>query len=333
MNAPSPVKASPTKIRGYGVEADGESYRLFVRHRPTPVLGAGEVLLRVEAVSLNYRDLLVARSQYKATRQGVQPTSDAAGVVAAVGEGVTRWSPGDRAMPGFFRNWADGRFRAEYHASAFGGGDTDGMLAEYVVVPQAVLVATPNALTPEQAATLPCAGVTAWNALFTRANFRPGDTVLVLGTGGVALFGLQLATAAGGKVIVTSSSDEKLARARDLGAWETVNYKTHPEWEAEVLRLTGGQGAMHILETGGQGTFERSLKAVSAAGSIAQIGGLAGFGPQTNTMRLQLINADINGINVGSAEHLAALAAFLTEHRIAPVVDKVFAFDDARRRL
>jgi NADPH:quinone reductase-like Zn-dependent oxidoreductase len=300
---------------GIGIEASSID-------RPTPV--AGEVLVRVEAASLNYRDLLVA----KAKPAGAIPLSDGAGVIEAVGDGVSRWKVGDRVMPGFFRDWIDGRFVAEYHGSARGSAASSGMLTSFVTAIEAQLAAVPDALTSEEAATLPCAGTTAWTALFDRAKIQAGDVVLVQGTGGVALFGLQLATAVGAKVIVTSSSDEKLERARALGAWETINYQSHPDWDAEVMRLTDGLGADHILDVGGQGTFERSLKAVRAGGSIAQIGGLGGFGPQTSTIRLQLVNADIHGINVGSVAALSALGAFIAEHKIKPVIERVYGFDE-----
>ncbi len=311
--------------RGY-VYADGApAIGIAPTDLEKPVLKDGEVLVRVHAASINYRDLLVARAK----PAGLVPLSDGAGVVEAVGAGVDRWQPGDRVVPGFFRDWIDGPFQAQYHASARGGGASGGMLAQYIVATAPQLVAVPDALTLEEAATLPCAGTTAFSALFLRAGVQSGDIVLLQGTGGVSIFALQLAAAAGAKVIVTSSSDDKLARARSLGAWETINYQTHPEWDEEVLRLTDGIGARHILDVGGQGTFERSLKAVSAGGSIAQIGGLAGFGPSTSTMRLQLINADIHGINVGSVANLAALTAFLVEHGIKPVIERTYEFDDA----
>jgi len=176
---------------------------------------------------------------------------------------------------------------------------------------------------------LPCAALTAWQALVVRGHLAAGDTVLVQGTGGVALFALQLATAFGARVIVVSSSDEKRERASRLGAWATVNYQTTPEWDLEVRRLTDGFGVSHILELGGPATFDRSLRALAAGGRIAQIGVFTGLGPQSNLFRLQLINGDINGINVGSGEQFAAMIEFLVTHRIQPVIDRAFSFDDA----
>lgn len=310
---------------GYAYKDGADELGLVVVESDAPRPEAGEVLVKVEAASLNYRDLLVA----KAKPAGLIPVSDGAGVVVEIGAGVTRWQVGDRVTAGFFRDWIDGPFEAAYHGSARGGGSVNGMLTRYVVARENQLAAIPDSLSAEQAATLPCAGTTAWSALFNRAKLKAGDTVLVQGTGGVSIFGLQLAAAAGARVIVTSSSDEKLERARSLGAWQTINYVTHPEWDEVVLRLTDGLGVMHILDTAGQGTFERSLKAVRAGGSIAQIGGLAGFGPQLNLMRLQLINADIHGINVGSVASLQALSDYLAEHKIAPVIDHIYDFDQA----
>jgi len=327
------VSSAPTKSdqnTGYLLQlSETTGFELVASDSTVPEPGPDDVLVRIEAASLNYRDILVGWTLAQGPRPTLTPLSDAAGMVEAVGAGVSRWRAGDKVIPSFFREWLDGRFRASYEGSARGGGMVDGVLTRYVLVKSSELVAMPEGLSFEQASTLPCAGVTAWHALMGRGSLTAGDTVLVLGTGGVALFGLQIATAAGARVIVTSSSDEKLARAKSLGAWETVNYATHPDWEEEVLRLTDGEGVHHLLETGGQGTFDRSLKAIGAGGAIAQIGGLAGWGPQSNILRLQMINASINGINVGSAVHLDALAKFVSDHAITPVVDRVYDFEEA----
>ena len=325
MNQVSTASRSSDGNIGYVYSGDAEGLGLKVHEGDVPQPQAGEVLVKVKAASINYRDLLVANAK----PAGLTPLSDGAGVIEEIGEGVTRWRTGDRVAAGFFRDWIDGPFEADYHSSARGGGNVSGMLTRYMLARESELVALPDSLSFEEAATLPCAGTTAWSALFGRAKIEAGDTVLVQGTGGVAIFGLQLATAAGAKVIVTSSSDEKLDRARSLGAWQTINYSKHPEWDEETLRLTDGLGVMHILDTAGQGTFERSLKAVRAGGSIAQIGGLAGFGPQLNLMRLQLINADIHGINVGSVASLQALINYLTKHSITPIVDRSYDFSQA----
>ncbi len=288
-----------------------------------------EVVVRVHAASLNYRDLLVMRNVAGDTRDGLVPLSDAAGTVMEAGAAVTRWKLGDRVAPTFFTGWRSGPFQGGYLASMLGGKGTDGVLAETVTVAETALVAIPAHLDFEEAATLPCAGVTAWHALFARGQLQAGETVLVQGTGGVALMALQLAVAQGARVIVISSSDEKLARAKALGAWETHNYRQDPAWDAAVLRLTGGRGADHILELGGPATYDRSVAAVAAGGRIAQVGTLTGFGPTPNLLPLQFKNASVNGICVGSAEHFEALNQFLTRHRLRPVVDRRFGFDEA----
>ncbi len=285
------------------------------------------VSVRMRAASLNYRDLLILEDRYAhPVPDGMVPLSDGAGIVERVGAAVTRLKVGDRVMPAFVQDWIEGPFRAEYGPSALGGA-IDGVLADSAVFPETGLVRVPDHLDFDEAATLPCAGVTAWAALFTRGRLQAGQTVLVQGTGGVALFGLQLATAAGARVIVTSSSDAKLERARALGAWGTINYRTHPDWDAEVLRLTDGRGADQILDLGGPDTFDRSLACVAAGGAIALIGVLTGFDIHPNLIGLLMKNATINGIYVGSRADLEALSAFMATHKIHPVIDRRFGFD------
>jgi NADPH:quinone reductase-like Zn-dependent oxidoreductase len=295
---------------------------------PSP--GPRDVVVHVRAVSLNYRDLL----NLQAARPGglplpFVPCSDGAGEVVAVGSEVTLWIPGDRVAGIFFRDWVSGPFELAYHKAAL-GGSAPGMLAELVVLPEHGVVRVPEHLSDAEAACLPCAGVTAWQALFTRGGLQAGRTVLALGTGGVSIFALQLAKAAGARVIITSSSDEKLARARELGAAETVNYRTTPEWDKEVWRLSGKRGVDHVMEVGGPGTLEKSLNCVAAGGQVALIGVLTGFGPPTGTLfPLTARNARMDGIYVGSRADFEALNAFITEHRIHPVIDRVFACEDA----
>ncbi|MCV2369353.1 zinc-dependent alcohol dehydrogenase family protein [Roseateles oligotrophus] len=293
---------------------------------PTP--SAGQVLLRMGAASLNYRDLLT-QGDSASTKDGLVPLSDGAGTVIALGAGVARWKLGDRVMANFFPGWVDGAFNPTQLGNAFGGGTTDGMLAEHVIVDQSSLVAVPEGMSLEEASTLPCAALTAWHALFERGGIKAGDTVLVQGTGGVALFGLQLATAIGAKVIVTSSSDAKLARVKAMGAWQTINYRSHPDWEKVALDLTGGRGVDHILELGGPDTYDRSIAAIAPGGKIAQIGVLTGFASQPNILPLQFKNASINGICVGSVEQLKRLVQFMAQHQIRPVIDEQFAFESA----
>lgn len=311
------------------VPTDGGS-RLDQVEDVAPAPEPGEVLVRVEAASLNYRDLLVLRGQLGDVRAGLIPLSDGAGRVVATGRSVTRWREGDRVAPIFYRDWLAGPYREAYGPAALGGGDTDGVLADLITVPEASLVRIPDELSVEEAATLPCAALTAWQALMVRGSLAAGDTLLVQGTGGVALFGLQIASALGARTIVISSSDDKRRRAEALGAFATVNYRTTPDWDVAVRELTGGLGVSHILELGGPDTFDRSLRALAAWGHIAQIGVFTGFGPRSNLIRLQQINGTIDGINVGSAEQFEAMNAFLVEHRIKPVIDRSFAFDEAR---
>lgn len=312
----------------FQLSPSGDRLELQRTSTPIPTPHETQVVLRMAAASLNYRDLLTMQDT-DSTAQGLVPLSDGAGTVMAVGAGVTRWKVGDRVVPNFFPGWTDGPFNPAYLGNAFGGGVSDGMLREHVVVDQASLVAVPEYMSLEEASTLPCAGLTAWHALFERGGIQAGDTVLVQGTGGVALFGLQLATAMGAKVIVTSSSDTKLARVKELGAWQTINYRTHPEWEKMALALTDGRGVDHILELGGPDTYDRSIAAIAPGGKIAQIGVLTGFTSQPNILPLQFKNASINGICVGSAAQLKRLTAFMAEHKIHPVIDAKFAFDDA----
>ncbi|MBI2515827.1 MAG: zinc-binding dehydrogenase [Opitutae bacterium] len=320
--------ATPANRRVYRLVPSVAGLRLQQSEEPAPRPGPHEVLVRIEAASLNYRDLLVLRGGLGQVRTGLVPLSDGAGRVVATGPEVTHWQEGDRVAPIFYPAWHSGPFQETYLASALGGGSSDGVLSDLIVVPESSLVRIPAALTFDEAATLPCAAVTTWQALVTRGRLLPGDTVLVQGTGGVALFALQFATVLGARVIVLSSSEEKRERATRLGAWATVNYKTTPDWDVEVRRLTGGIGVSHVLELGGPATYDRSLRALAAGGRIAQIGVFTGMGPQSNLLRLQLINADINGINVGSREHFATMNEFLATHRIKPVIDRRFAFDE-----
>ncbi|MGH8261622.1 MAG: zinc-dependent alcohol dehydrogenase family protein, partial [Steroidobacteraceae bacterium] len=261
-------------------------------------------------------------------RDSVVPLSDGAGQVVAVGPGVTRFRVGDRVAATFFQDWLSGRPSPQVLGSAL-GGQLDGMLSQYVTLNENGLVRIPTDLTYEEAATLPCAGVTAWNGLFTRGNLQRGDTVLLEGTGGVSVLGLQLAVAAGAKPIITSSHDSKLERARKLGAVGTINYKKHPDWEKEVRALTGGLGAEEILEVGGKDTLAHALASLAPGGHIALIGGLSGFGGDVPVMALMASNATVSGIYVGSRADFEALNAFIEKHHVKPVVDRVFPYQDA----
>lgn len=297
---------------------------------PTPEPGPGEVRVRIRAVSLNYRDLGTTRRE----RPGNLPLpfiigSDGAGEVEAVGPGVQKWKPGDRVMPTFFEEWPAGGMTHGVMKTARGGA-LSGVLAEQVIIKEGGLVRLPEDWTFVQAATLPCAAVTAWNALVGHGRIKAGETVLTLGTGGVSIFALQIAKMHGARVIITSSSDEKLARARELGADETINYKTQPDWEREVFRLTGKQGADHVIELGGAGTLQKSLDAVRYGGRVSLIGVLTGFEGQVNPWPVIARSITLQGIYVGTRQHFEDMTRAFTQNKVKPVIDRVFPFAQAR---
>lgn len=309
-------------------QPDG-TYRLTFEQVPVPAPAERDVLVRVRAASLNRRDVYVLKGQYPMPpRPTLVPLSDGAGEVISVGTAVRRFKPGDRVAALFFQRWIHGRPDAETPASAL-GGQLDGMLSEYVCLSEEGLVRVPQGYSYEEAATLPCAAVTAWNGLVTRGRMQAGDNVLLLGTGGVSIFGLQFAAAAGARPIVTSSSDEKLARAAALGAGVTLNYARTPEWGGAVRAATAGVGAHQVLEVGGAGTLPQSLASLAPGGHIALIGGLSGFGGDIPAMALLHANATVSGIYVGSRANFEAMTAFIEQHRIRPVIDRVFELDDA----
>ncbi|MCU0989994.1 MAG: NAD(P)-dependent alcohol dehydrogenase [Xanthomonadales bacterium] len=319
-------------IRQYQFEQAGSGYRLVLREVPRPTVGPGDVLVRVRAVSLNRRDLNILQRDYdpEYTVAGGIPLSDGAGEVVAVGPDVTRFRVGDRVAGIFFEKWIAGPPSADALASDR-GGNPGGMLSEIIVSHEDGLVAIPEHLSYEEAATLPCAALTAWVGLFKRGNLQPGQFVLLEGTGGVSVFGLVFAAAAGAKPIITSSSDEKLQRARELGAFGTVNYRSNPEWQQEVRALSGGHGVDQVLDVGGRETLGRALEALAYGGHVALIGGLSGYGSDLPTDALMWINATASGVYVGSREDFEAMNAFISEHRIRPVIDRVFEFEDAQQ--
>jgi NADPH:quinone reductase-like Zn-dependent oxidoreductase len=298
---------------------------------PERTLGLGEVRIRVHAVSLNYRDLMVASGNYLVTVDDpIIPCSDGAGEVLAVGPGVSRVQVGDRVAGSFFPHWIDGAPTPDKVRHGL-GGDIDGMLAEEVVLHEDALAIVPPSLSFVEAATMPCAAVTAWNAIFVSSNnVKPGDTVLLLGTGGVSILALQLARAAGLRTIVTSSSDDKLARARELGAHHTINYATIPEWQDEVLHLTGNLGASVVLEVGGKGTVNRSVASAAMGGTVAIIGGVSGFGGEVNPATLLSSAKRMVGIYVGSRGMLEDVMRFADVAGVKPTVDRVFPFAQAQ---
>lgn len=294
-----------------------------------PEPGAGQVLVAMKAVSLNFRDLAVATGRYP--RNASQPTiiaSDGCGEVIEVGDGVTAFRTGDRVAGSFFQKWIRGPFVREYGSSALGGA-IDGVLTQFRVFDQEGLLHIPEHLSYQEGATLPCAGLTAWNALAPTAHVQAGDTVLLLGTGGVSVFGLQFAKLHGARVIITSSSDAKLARAKSLGADETINYKTTPEWDKEVLRLTGGKGVDIVLEVGGGETFARSMNSVRASGQIAVIGVLSGVAGTVPLGFIGLQTLSVRGIYVGSVSMFEDMNRAIAANQLRPVIDRVFPFEQS----
>ena len=313
----------------YEFTTDGDAFALKRVSRPEPRPAPGRVIVRVRAASLNYRDLIQLRNKAGRKVGGKIPLSDGAGEVVAVGEDVAGVAVGDRVAGCFFQTWQGGAFEMRHHKNDL-GGTLDGMLTEYADLAANGVVAIPPSYSWEEAACLPCAGLTAWQALVSRGELRAGQTVLVLGTGGVSIFGIQLAVAHGATAIVTSSRDEKLARAAALGAADGVNYTRNPDWDKEVLRLTGGKGVDRILEVGGGGTLGKSLASVAAGGHVALIGVLTGFGPPADSLfPLVAKNATMDGIYVGSREQFASMNAFLERHAIRPVIDRNYDFAQA----
>lgn len=297
-----------------------EHPRLIAVERPDPVAGPGEVVVDLAAVSLNYRDLILAR-----TTAGLIPLSDGAGMLSQVGAGVVERRVGERVVIAFMPGWLDGAFTAAKQATSLGGGGIDGVLAERIAVPAAAVVAIPDDLDMAAAACLPCAGVTAWAALFERRPLVAGETLLLLGTGGVSILALQLAKRAGARVIITSSSDDKLARAQRLGADELINYVQTPEWAAEVVRRTGGLGADLAVDVGGPGTLNHSLQAVRADGRIALMGVLTGFSGPIDTAAILHKRITLQGIYVGSVAMLQAVV----DAGLRPAIDREFDWADS----
>jgi NADPH:quinone reductase-like Zn-dependent oxidoreductase len=318
-------------MRAYEITKFGID-ELKAAERPDPLPGFGQVVVKVRAVSLNFRDLMVTKGQYNPKlKMPMVPCSDGAGEVVATGEGVTRVKPGDRVCGIFMQGWLSGEITEAASRTAMGGA-IDGMLAESVVLHQDGVVPIPEHLSFREAATLPCAAVTAWHALVVKSQVRAGDSVLTLGTGGVSIFALQFAVMSGARVIATSSSDEKLARAKAMGAWETINYKTTPDWEERVRKLTGA-GVDHIIEVGGSGTLMKSLRAVRMGGNVSVIGALSGGAGEVSPVPILMKSIRLQGIYVGSREMFKGMNRAIAAHRLQPVVDRVFSFAEAREAM
>ncbi len=316
------------EIQQFGID------NLAMVEREDPLPKPGQILIKFHAASLNYRDFMVVTGTYNPKMKlPAIPFSDGAGEVTAIGDGVSKWKIGDRVMPIFAQGWLDGETSEEKRRTSLGAGaQWDGVLREYAAFDQESVVRIPEHLSYEEAATLPCAALTAWNALTVAGRIKPGETVVTLGTGGVSIFALQFAKLAGARVIVTSSSDEKLERVRKLGADETINYKTREDWDAAVLELTGKVGADRVIEVGGSGTLARSLNAVRIGGHVAVIGALSGAG-QFSPINVFMKAICMQGVFVGSRYMFEQMNRAIALSKLTPVIDKTFAFDYVRDAL
>lgn len=323
-------------MKTWRVPAGGQIEGLRVVEEADASPGPGQVRVRLSAGSLNFRDLMVVRGGYALAGDGtLVPGSDGVGKVVETGAGVSRLAVGDRVATCFFPDWVDGPMSPAGVATALGGGRS-GTFAQQIVLPEHALVKSPEHLTDAEAATLTCAGTTAWHALFEAGRVQPGSNILLLGTGGVSIWALQLAKAAGCRVIITSSSDAKLEKARALGADEAINYTRTPEWSAEVRRLTGGEGVDLVLEVGGEKTLPQSLASVRMQGAVVIIGAVSGSGGGLPPRALIPGAVRLQGVYVGPRRYHEKLARFVSAAKIRPVVDRCFAFDelpDAYRHL
>ena len=301
-----------------------ENLKITEAENPKP--GSKDVLLKVNASSLNYHDLMVALGLIPTEDKRV-PLSDSAGEIVEIGEEVTKWKSGDEVMSMCFPNWVNGP--PKYELLSFIGDNQDGYATEYISIPETAITKIPNNLTLKEAATLPCAGLTAWRALVDEGNLRSGETVLVQGTGGVSVFALQLAKTFGATVIATSSSDDKLEKLKQLGADHLINYKTHPEWGKEVLKLTDNVGVDHVVEVGGAGTFSESVRCTKLAGHIALIGVLSG--PSVSEIilpRIFLKQIRLSGIAMANQDSQIAMIEYLEENEIKPVISDSFDLEN-----
>ena len=309
---------------GAGIDA------LAIVERPLPKPLYRQVLVKVAACSLNFRDLSIVRGRYHMqARDKVIPLSDGAGEVVETGPGVLRVKAGDKVAGAFFQRWPGGERSPQTAASAL-GGQIDGVLAEYAVLDEDGVVKLPEHLSPEEGATLPCAGVTAWSAIMHHGKLIAGESVLLQGTGGVSIFGLQLARMMGITAVITSSSDAKLERAKELGAACGINYKTTPEWDKAARAFTGGRGVDQVLEVGGAGTLIRSFGAIRVGGKISIIGGLSGGAADFNAGLIFTRQANVQAIAVGSMQMFEAMNAAIAANGMRPVIDSVFGFEEAQ---
>lgn len=314
--------------RGDGIDG------LSLVERATPKPNANEVLVNIRATSLNYRDLLVlsGKGSWKPTEPRV-PLSDGAGEIVAVGAAVTKWQTGDRVAGIFYPRWIDGDLTHEKLALPLGGAAADGVLTERRTFHENAIVKIPNSFSFEEAATLPCAAVTSWHAVSYRSRVKRGETVLIQGTGGVSLFALQFSRVLGAHIIATSSNEEKLEKVRRLGAEFVINYRDTPNWDERVRDLTAGAGAHHIFEVVGGANLNRSLNALRMSGAISVIGLLGGGVGEVNTSNFFARNANLHGVEVGSRKMFEDMNAFIEQHQIKPVIDRVFDFSEVKEAL
>ena len=313
-------------MRAYQIVSDGGIDALALNDCAVPKVGPSEVLVKINASSINYRDLSTIENPVpRGVPYPTIPNSDGAGDVVEVGEDVTKFKTGDRVCGIFFQQWIDGEL-TESDTQHMLGGTTEGMLAQYRVLPESGLVATPSHLSDEEAATLPCAALTAWNSMVETGGVTVGSTVLLLGTGGVSVAAQQICNMLGARTVVTSSSDEKLARMRDLGAWETINYRTIPDWELEVLDVTDGRGVDHTVEVGGAGTLQKSMSATRFSGSIGVIGILTGG--EVDPLAILRRSLRLRGIYVGSRRMFENMNRAIKVHKMRPIIDEIYAFED-----
>ncbi|MFM1990416.1 MAG: hypothetical protein RJA99_3373 [Pseudomonadota bacterium] len=321
-------------MRVFQIEGGWGSDHLKLSSRPDPRPGPGEVLLRMKAASLNYRDLVVPDRGYGQYTGNLPliPISDGVGEVVECGAGVSRVKVGDRVCPSFLQRWVGGELTLERITGSL-GGPIDGVMADFMVLPEGGVCVVPDHLSDVQAATLPCAALTAWSALVTEGRLKAGDRLLVQGTGGVALFALQFAKLAGAHVTVISSSDDKLARARALGADAGLNYVAEPEWAKASRAITGGAGFDHILELGGERTLPQSLRCIRPGGTISMIGVLSGGTMSASLGLVVTRQVRLQGITVGSRDGFEAMLRAIGQHRLEPVIDRVFAFEELKEAM
>ena len=321
-------------MRVFQIEGDWGFDNLRLGTRPDPRPGPGEVLLRMKASSLNFRDLVVPERGYGSHTGTLPlvPLSDGVGEVVEIGAGVKRVAVGDRACPMFFQGWIGGEPDLARLTSSL-GGPIDGTMAQYMCLSEQGVVKIPDFLSDDQAATLPCAALTAWSALATCSTTRPGDRVLVQGSGGVALFALQFAKLMGAHVTVISSSDEKIERLRAMGADATINYRAVPEWSKATREITGGRGFDHIVEVGGEKTLPQSLRSIRPGGVLSMIGILSGSALATPLGLIITRQVRLQGVTVGHRDGFEAMLRMIEQHRVEPVIDRVFAFGELKEAM